>query len=131
VEEHTNLAFRSWDDICKPPEQGGLGIRDTRLINNCFIIRSAWNIATNKNIVAILKAKYYPDNTFWTASNTTFYICLLVLYIASKHHIHSNAILQIHNGNSSTWYSSWTENWEHTPSSLVNEVVLDMIRVKH
>jgi hypothetical protein len=72
VEEHTNLAFRSWDDICKPPEQGGLGIRDTRLINNCFIIRSAWNIATNKNIVAILKAKYYPDNTFWTASNTTF-----------------------------------------------------------
>jgi hypothetical protein len=48
-ENHTYpTIFRSWDDICKPPEQGGLGIRDMRLINNSLIIKSAWNIATNK-----------------------------------------------------------------------------------
>jgi len=34
-----------------------------------MIIHSAWNVATNKNpfLTAILKAKYYPNHSFWTA----------------------------------------------------------------
>lgn len=75
-EEHqTNLiAFRSWDDICKPLDQGGLGIRDMELINKSLIIQSAWNVATNKNplLTATLKAKYYLENTFWTAPTIGF-----------------------------------------------------------
>jgi hypothetical protein len=29
-----------------------------------------------------------------------------------KHHLHTNATLQIHKGNSSIWSSPWTANWE-------------------
>jgi hypothetical protein len=74
-ENNTNpIAFCSWEDICKPYDQGGLGIRDMGLINQSLIINSAWNISTNKNpfLSAILKAKYYPDNNFWTAPNSSF-----------------------------------------------------------
>ena len=51
------------------PKKGGLGIRDMELVNKSLIIHSAWNVATNKNpfLTAILKAKYYPNHSFWTA----------------------------------------------------------------
>jgi hypothetical protein len=65
------IAFRSWDDICQPKENGGLGIRDLSNVNKSLIMHAAWNIATNKNpfLTAILKAKYYHDKSFWTATN--------------------------------------------------------------
>lgn len=64
--------FRSWDDICKPKNKGGLGIRDVYKINQSLLIHSAWNIADNKNpfLTKVLKAKYFPNYSFWTASNT-------------------------------------------------------------
>jgi len=35
------IAYRSWDDIYKPTEHGGLGIRDMELVNQSLIIHSA------------------------------------------------------------------------------------------
>jgi hypothetical protein len=66
------IAYWSWDDICKSKEDGGLGIRDIELINKSLILHSAWNVATNKNplLTTILKAKYYPNNSFWTTPTT-------------------------------------------------------------
>jgi hypothetical protein len=39
------------------------------LINKSLIIHSSYNVVTDKNpfLSAILKVKYYPNNTFWTA----------------------------------------------------------------
>jgi hypothetical protein len=106
-EEHqTNpIPFRSWDDITKSPEQGGLGIRDMELINKSLLIQYAWNVATNKNslLTAILKYKRYPDNTFWTAPNTGFRSVYWSSLLQVKHHLYSMATLQIHKGNSSIW----------------------------
>jgi hypothetical protein len=121
-DQHTNpIAFRSWHDICKPTKQGGLGIRDMELINKSLIINSAWNVAINKNpfLSAILKAKYYPNNTFWTAPAT----CPRSVYWSSifqvKHYLHSNASLQIHAGNSSIWSSPWTNIWSNIHDHLL------------
>jgi hypothetical protein len=37
-DHHTSpIAFRSWDDMCKPPTEGGLGIRDMHLINRVLL----------------------------------------------------------------------------------------------
>jgi hypothetical protein len=70
-EEHVSnpIAYRFWDDICKPKNRGGLGIRDTKLINKSLIIQSAWHAVTDKNpfLSAILKVKYYPNTSFRTA----------------------------------------------------------------
>jgi hypothetical protein len=65
------IAYRSWDDICQSKENGGLGVRDLATVNKSLIINAAYNIATNKNLMlaAVLKAKYYPDSSFWTAKN--------------------------------------------------------------
>jgi ribonuclease HI len=109
------IAYRSWEDICKSTDQGGLGIRDIELINKSLIIQSAWNIATNKNpfLTAILKAKYYPDNTFWTAPIPTSRSVYWSSILQVKHHLHSNATLQIHAGNSSIWSNPWIPIWQN------------------
>jgi hypothetical protein len=115
-EEHqTNpIAFRSWDDICKPPQQGGLGIRDMELINKSLLFQSTWNVATNKDLLltATLKAKYFPHNNFWTAPSTGFRSVFWASLLQVKHHLHTNATLQMHKWNSSIWSSPWTANWE-------------------
>jgi GH25 family lysozyme M1 (1,4-beta-N-acetylmuramidase) len=66
------IAFRSWDDICQPKENGGLGIRDLYTVNKSLLTQAAWNIVTNKNpfLISVLKAKYYHNTSFWTANTT-------------------------------------------------------------
>ena len=91
----TPIDYRSWDDISKSKEQGGLGIRDMELINKSLIIHSAWNVTTNKNplLTAILKAKYYPANSFWTAPTTGSHSVYWSSVMHVKQHLHNNAAL--------------------------------------
>jgi hypothetical protein len=101
------IAYRSWDDICKLKEQGGLGIRDMETINKSLLIHSAWNIATNKNVFlsAILKAKYFPNDSFWTAPNKNPRSVYWSSIMQVRHHIIANSTCQLHAGNSSIWSS--------------------------
>jgi len=126
-EQHTNpIAYRSWDDICKPTEQGGLGIRDMELINKSLIIHSAWNIATNKNplLSDILKAKYHPSDSFWNSPakgpRSIYWSSIMQI----KHHLNSNSIYQIHSGNSSIWSDPWSsvsnQVYDHLLMPVVN-----------
>jgi hypothetical protein len=91
------------------------------LINKSLLIQSAWNVATNKNpfLSVILKAKYYPNNTFWTAPTTGPRSVYWSSILQVKYHLHSNTILQIHAGNSSIWSSPWTNIWTHIHEHLI------------
>jgi hypothetical protein len=113
-ENPTNpIAFRSWDDICKSKNQGGLGIRDMELINKSLLINTAWNVITDKNpfLSNILKAKYYPNSSFWTATSagprSVFWSSVLQI----KPLLQENSIIQIHVGNSSIWSTPWMPSW--------------------
>lgn len=66
------IAFRSWEDICQPKDNGGLGIRDLHIVNKSLLTHAAYNIANNKNpfLSSVMKAKYYHNSSFWTAKAT-------------------------------------------------------------
>jgi hypothetical protein len=63
-------AFRSWEDICQPKENGGLGIRDLYTVNKSLITHAVYDIANNINpfLTAVHKAKYFHNNSFWTTN---------------------------------------------------------------
>jgi hypothetical protein len=127
-ENNTNpIAFRSWDDICKPPDQGGLGIRDMEIINKSLIIQSAWNIANNKNplLSATLKAKYFSYHSFWTAPSSGFRSVFWSSILQIKKHLHDNATMQLHFGNSSIWSSPWVKNWDSIHDHLLLPVTIN------
>ncbi|VFQ73367.1 unnamed protein product [Cuscuta campestris] len=39
----------AWSDICKPTEEGGLGLRDSYTWNQAFLVKNLWNIASRKD----------------------------------------------------------------------------------
>jgi hypothetical protein len=121
-ENPTNpIAFRSWDDICKPTNQGGLGIRDMELINKSLIIHTTWSVITNKNPILsnVLKAKYYPNSSFWTATDTGPRSVFWSSVLQVRHHLYDNSTIQIHAGNSSIWSSPWIPNWNSIHDNLL------------
>jgi hypothetical protein len=103
AENLTNpLPFRSWDDISKPKAQGGLGITEMELINKSLLIHTAWNIVTDKNpfLSNSMKAKYYPNSSFWTSPTSGPKSVFWSSVLQIKHHLSEHSILQIHAGNS-------------------------------
>jgi hypothetical protein len=46
-------------------------IRDLFTVNKSLLLNAVWKIATGKNqfLSDILKAKYYPNSSFWLAGN--------------------------------------------------------------
>ena len=103
----------SWEDICQPKENGGLGIRDLFTVIKSLITHAAGNIAINKNpfLTSILKAKYFHSNSFWMARadgpRSIFWSSILQI----KNDLVQNVIYQIHNGNTSIWSSPWCQIW--------------------
>lgn len=59
--------------MCRPSEEGGLGIRDITAFNEALMLKLVWNLAANKDKiwVAIMKAKYFPRGGFWGIQTST------------------------------------------------------------
>nr|TKW01003.1 hypothetical protein SEVIR_8G148566v2 [Setaria viridis] len=114
--------FRSWDDIYQPKCVGGLGIRNLYTVNKSLVLHSAWLIVSNKDpfLSSVLKAKYFPNTSFWRAAchGTRFAFWSSVMQV--KHHLQEQCVVQIHQGNSNIWTDPWCENWENIHTHLKN-----------
>jgi len=95
------------------------------LVNKSLFIHSAWNIATNKNplLSAILKAKYHPSDSFWNAPDRGPRSIYWSSILKINHHLNSNSIYQIHNGNSSIWSDPWSPIWNSIHDNLLMPIV--------
>ncbi|KAM6552325.1 hypothetical protein CsatB_002133 [Cannabis sativa] len=62
------LATISWDALCRPKCTGGLGFRRMEDINNAFLAKLAWNLASGlrRPWTESYKAKYFPRDSFWS-----------------------------------------------------------------
>ncbi|CAL1413056.1 unnamed protein product [Linum trigynum] len=51
----------SWDKVCKPKNQGGLGLRSARNMNLAYMVKLAWNLFNNEEDlwVKVLQGKYF------------------------------------------------------------------------
>jgi hypothetical protein len=68
---------------------------------------------------AVLKAKYYPNTSFWTATyiNTKSVFWSSILQV--KKNLSNNVTLQIHAGNTSIWSAPWCPVWENIHDHLI------------
>lgn len=84
----------SWDTICNPKDQGGLGIRNIHVLNQAYFIKLGWALINDLNVlwVHILYSKYKCG----VAS---------ILTIAKGHH-------------SSYIWNVVVNNWDHVLSNL-------------
>ena len=78
-------------------------------------------IATSKNplLTAILKAKYFHNNSFQKASYSGSKYVFWTSVLKVKHHLHENCIYQIRKGNSNIWTDPWFDGWENIHNNLI------------
>ncbi|KAL5582216.1 hypothetical protein UlMin_014658 [Ulmus minor] len=64
------LCLKAWDALCKPKSCGGLGLRKMPDFNMALLVKWGWNLLTCSNslCLAILRARYLPNDRFFDAS---------------------------------------------------------------
>jgi len=114
------IHYRSWESICKPKKEGGLGIRNLELVNKGMLISKAWRLVHDPEsfVVKIIKSKYYSHNSFWTAATyipkSTFWSSILSI----RHHLEQNVTIQFIDGNTSIWNQPWSPFWRQMHERL-------------
>jgi hypothetical protein len=64
LNKEEKIALVSWENICKPKDQGGLGIRDPSIMNSVLSAKIWWRWLKNPtDLWAKLWRKKYASNT--------------------------------------------------------------------
>ena len=68
-EKERKLAWISWEKMCKPKVDGGMGFKDLRAFNLALLVKQGWRLFKNLGSLThrILKARYFPDRNFMEA----------------------------------------------------------------
>jgi hypothetical protein len=69
IEKKTKIHWKVWNNICKRKDEGGIGFRNFRSFNEALLAKQIWRILTYPDslVAKVLKAKYFPNNTFLDA----------------------------------------------------------------
>jgi hypothetical protein len=65
-EKMIRVHWAAWDILTSPKDLGGVGVRDTKLMNQALLARQCWRIVKNPNSLCarLLKSIYFPRGNF-------------------------------------------------------------------
>ncbi|GJU10211.1 RNA-directed DNA polymerase, eukaryota, reverse transcriptase zinc-binding domain protein [Tanacetum coccineum] len=110
----------AWKEVCKPKDQGGLGLKPLDMWNNTLLIKHLWNIAANKESLWVkwintvkLKGRSIWDIQCFGNDSWCWKTILSLRKLVMDHIRH-----KIGNGrNISAWYDRWNDN-----QALINHI---------
>ena len=64
--EERKIAWLSWEKMCEPKCNGGMGFKDLKLFNKALLAKQGWHLQMGGNslVYRVLKAKYFPTCDF-------------------------------------------------------------------
>ena len=67
--EEFKYHMAKWDTLSRPKDQGGLGIINTQIMNECLLVKWIWKITKGSNDTwyKLLEAKYMSDGNFFSS----------------------------------------------------------------
>lgn len=107
-----------WDAVTRPKDYGGLGIINTRIMNECLIVKWIWKIMTGDKSIwcRLLRAKYCKNGDFFSSrsvGSSQFWTGLHKV----KHLFQWGAMYRVHKG---VKVYFWTDVWlGNVPLKLV------------
>ncbi|XP_061998976.1 uncharacterized protein LOC133716286 [Rosa rugosa] len=104
------IHWKTWNVLCNPKEDGGLGFRSLSNFNSAMLAKQAWRLLTDplSLIARLYKAKYYPDCSFWEAlpHATPSYSWRSIF--STRELLQENCVWQVGNG---TTINIFTDCW--------------------
>jgi hypothetical protein len=116
-----------WEMVSKPRDQGGIGIINTRIMNDCLLTKWIWRILQEPDELwfKVIKAKYLDGCSFFSATNrgsSQFWKGLHKV----KHFFKWGAIFKVKNGlNCRFWQDCWLRN---VPLKIAYENLYKLVR---
>lgn len=99
-----------WDNVCLPKDMGGLGIINTRYMNEALLTKWIWRIQKNDPddlCIQVLRKKYMSNNIFYRTKGdggSQFWVGLHKV----KHHMKKGLKCQVNNGKDTLF---WEDVW--------------------
>jgi hypothetical protein len=71
AEDSRKYHMAKWDSLTRPKDQGGLGITNTLMMNECLIVKWIWKLCQGSDELwyKLLQAKYMHRNNFFLSKN--------------------------------------------------------------
>ncbi|XP_030968762.1 uncharacterized protein LOC115989234 [Quercus lobata] len=63
-DKERKMAWISWERLCTPKAEGGMGFRDLKAFNLALLAKQWWRMQQNPDSLVhrVLKAKYFPNS---------------------------------------------------------------------
>jgi hypothetical protein len=109
AEEKFRYHMAKWEMVARPKDQGGLGIINTRLMNECLVVKWIWKIMQEPNALWFknLKAKYLDSRGFFYSNSNGSSQFWQGLHKV-KHLFKWGAIYKVENGqHCHFWHDVW------------------------
>ncbi|KAG7585320.1 Reverse transcriptase domain [Arabidopsis thaliana x Arabidopsis arenosa] len=101
----------AWEDVCKPKEEGGLGIRRLRDSSRVFALSLIWRLFTASGSLWVAWSRRYlfPNASFWSVSEGTLGSWIWRKLLKLRPLAASLMCMEVKNGNSTMfWWDNWT-----------------------
>lgn len=71
TEDKFGYHMAKWEMVSRPKDHGGLGIINTRLMNDCLLVKWIWKILQEPDALCfrIIKAKYLRKDSFFSSKS--------------------------------------------------------------
>lgn len=112
-DDGSGIASVAWKDVCKPKNQGGLGLKPLRLMNEALMTKHLWNVISKKDSLWVKWVYLYriKDRNIWfnVSSEHGAWSWNQILELRDK--IRAFVVYKLGNGRScSMWFDKWHTN---------------------
>ena len=102
----------SWENICKPKNEGGLGIRRLEEVQQVFELKRVWNFFSESGSlwVAWLRQNVFDGQSLWTVSTSSSFSSSVNRMLKLKPKLYDHMRCNIGDGKTASfWYDWWTD----------------------
>lgn len=70
---NSHKAKVAWEEVCKPKQEGGLGLRSLKEANDVFCLKLVWKLVSHGSSLWIkwIETNILKRETFWSIKSTT------------------------------------------------------------
>ena len=110
----------TWEELCKPKSQGGMGFKDLCQFNDELLAKKTWRLLHDKNSLfyRVFKVKFFPNNLVMEASSPSSASYAWKSILRGREVIQRGASWRVGDGKS---INIWEDRWlprKHFPKVL-------------